>query len=58
MEIDSVEKSISYFEGIINMDRNVEAEDFLNLAFLQDKMGLYSEAIKNRRNILGSRQES
>ena len=56
MNIDSVEKSISYFEGIINMDEDIEAEDYLNLAFLQDKMGLYSEAIKNRRKY--SRQQA
>ena len=56
MALDSVEKSISYFEGIINLDEDVEAEDFLNLAFLQDKMGLYSEAIKNRRKY--SRQQA
>ena len=48
MEIDSVDKAMTILEQIINEDRNVEAEDFLNLSQLQDKSGMYTEANKYR----------
>ena len=56
MEIDSVDKAMTILEQIINEDRNVEAEDFLNLSQLQDKSGMYTEANKNRKKY--SRQKA
>ena len=56
MEIDSVDKAMTILEQIIDEDRNVEAEDFLNLSQLQDKSGMYTEANKNRKKY--SRQKA
>ena len=56
MEIDSVERAMTILEQIIDEDRNIEAEDFLNLSQLQDKSGMYTEANKNRKKY--SRQKA
>ena len=57
MEIDSVEKAMTILQQIIDNDRDVEAEDFLNLSQLQDMSGMYAEANKTERNIQDRRLE-
>ena len=54
MEIDSV-RAMTILEQIIEEDRNVEAEDFLNLSQLRQS-GMYTEANKNRKKY--SRQKA
>ena len=56
MEIDSVERAKTILQQIIDNDRDVEAEDFLNLSQLQDMSGMYTEANKNRKKY--SRQKA
>ena len=46
---------MTILEQIIEEDRNVEAEDFLNLS-QQDKSGMYTEANRNRKKY--SRQKA
>ena len=56
MEIDSVDRAMSILEQIIDADKDVEAEDYLNLSQLQDMSGMYNEANKNRKKY--SRQKA
>ena len=56
MEIDSVDRAMSILEKIVDADKDVEAEDYLNLSQLQDMKGMYNEANKNRKKY--SRQKA
>ena len=56
MEIDSVDRAMSILEQIVDADKEVEAEDYLNLSQLQDMRGMYNEANKNRKKY--SRQKA
>ena len=49
VELDSVEKAMVIFETIINAEEDIDTEDFLILSQLQDELGLYNEANKNRK---------
>ena len=49
VELDSIDKALVMFETIINADEDIETEDFLILSQLQDQVGMYNEANKNRK---------